>query len=136
VTSSGPTRHEYSASLRVTSDTLPLRALVAALGEPSDGFSIGDRASPRLPECTKKRHTSWSLKSKASRERLLEAQIAELASFLEEHREALAAVRADVDVDIFCGVFSGDGAQGGFELDGALLRRLADLDVVVVFDVY
>jgi hypothetical protein len=110
--------------------------LVAALGEPSDGFSVGDRASPRLPESTGKRHTSWNLKSKASRDRPLEQQIAELAIFLEEHREALAAIRADVDVDIFCGVFTGDGAQGGFDLDEGLLRRLADLEVVVVFDIY
>jgi hypothetical protein len=73
------TGHEYSASLRVTSETLLLPDLVAALGEPSDGFSIGDRASARLPESTKKRHTGWSLKSKASRERPLEEQIEELA---------------------------------------------------------
>jgi RimJ/RimL family protein N-acetyltransferase len=37
--------------------------------------------------------------------------------------------------DIFCGVFSGDGVQGGFQLDQDLLRRL-DLQVAVTFDVY
>jgi hypothetical protein len=136
VTGSSETHHEYSARLRVTSETLLLPDLVARLGEPSHGFSIGDRVSRRLPESTRRRHTLWGLKSTAGRDRPLEEHIAELATFLEKHREALAAMPSDVEVDIFCGVFSGDDAQGGFELDEQLLRRLAALEVAVVFDVY
>jgi hypothetical protein len=128
--------HEYAASLRITSVTLRLPDLIAVLGEPTDGYSIGDRTSLRLPESTRRRHTGWRLRSTLPQERDLEEHIAEVVTFFEEHRAGLESVRADVDVDIFCGIFSGDGAQGGFALDQDLLRRLVDLDVVVVFDLY
>lgn len=39
----------------------------------------------------------------------------------------------DNDVSAVCG---GDHAQGGFEFDPALMLRLADLELAIVFDIY
>ena len=39
-------------------------------------------------------------------------------------------------MDIFCGIFSGTDAQGGFTIDTEQLRRLADLQLDVTFDLY
>ena len=62
--------------------------------------------------------------------------IAELVAFAEANREALETLRPECEIDIFCGVFSGDGAQGGFTFAPALSKRLSDLQLAVAFDVY
>jgi hypothetical protein len=66
----------------------------------------------------------------------LDALLADIAEFVEAHRATLELLRVDCSVDVFCGVFSGVDAQGGFQLDPVLMRRLADLDLRITFDVY
>jgi hypothetical protein len=68
--------------------------------------------------------------------RPLDEHIDELVVFAEIHRDALDSLRADCSIDIFCGVFSGEGAQGGFALEPSLTRRLSDLQLAVEFDLY
>jgi hypothetical protein len=66
----------------------------------------------------------------------LEDQIEELVAFAEEHRTTFEALAPALERRILCGVFSGEDAQGGFILEPALLRRLADLDLPIMFDLY
>ena len=128
--------HEYRASLAVFSETIALADLTAALGSPSAGHDHGDPVSRRKPGATKRRGATWILESEGPRVRLLEDQIEDLVMFSEEHRGAFDALAPRPERHIFCGVFSGTNAQGGFALEPALMRRLADLDLVVVFDLY
>jgi hypothetical protein len=50
--------------------------------------------------------------------------------------DALSSLGDLCEVDIFCGVFTEEDAQGGFVLDPELSRRLAELGLAVVVDVY
>ena len=54
----------------------------------------------------------------------------------EARTAALEALRDKCRIDIFCGVFSRDGAQGGFTVEPQLSARLAALSLPVGFDVY
>jgi Domain of unknown function (DUF4279) len=128
--------HEYTASLSVFSNTIPLRDLTAALGSPTTGHDRGEPASRSNPDGPKRGQASWLLESKGRRARPLEDQIEELVAFAEEHRKAFEALAPMLERRIVCGVFSGEHAQGGFILGPGLLRRLADLDLPVVFDLY
>ncbi len=128
--------HEYSASLSVFSDTVPLSDLTAALGRPSRGFDRGDPVASQMPDGPKRQRAGWFLESEGRRARPLEDQIADLVVFAEEHREAFDALEPRIVKRIFCGIFSGKDAQGGFTLEPGLLRRIANLDLEVAFDVY
>jgi hypothetical protein len=127
--------HEYRASLDVFSETISLGDLTAALGSPSEGYDRGDLVSGRSPDGPKRERAGWILESKSGA-CILEDQIEELVVFAEEHRAAFDAFAPDLAARIFCGVFSGKDAQGGFTLEPGLLRRLADLDLPMVFDLY
>ena len=128
--------HEYQASLIVISETISLADLIAALGKPSDGYDRGDPVSLRNPDGPKRQRAYWGLESEGGHARPLEDQIGDLVTFAEQHQEAFVALMPSVERRIFCGVFSGNDAQGGFTLEPSLLRRLADLDLEVVFDLY
>jgi hypothetical protein len=131
-----PERHEYTAALRVYSERLKFAQLEARLGKPSTGHDIGDPVSLQRPDGPKRRDAQWSLTSSIERGHPLDEHIDELVVFAEIHRDALDSLRADCSIDIFCGVFSGEDAQGGFALEPSLTRRLSDLQLTVEFDVY
>jgi hypothetical protein len=128
--------HEYTASLSVFSETNSLRDLTAALGAPSQGYDRGTPVSRRQPDGPKRMQASWFLESKGQRVRPLEDQIGELVVAADEHRETFDALTPGPERRIFCAVFSGENAQGGFMLEPGLLGRLADLDLPLVFDLY
>jgi hypothetical protein len=128
--------HEYTASLRVSSDRLNLAELEARLGMSTEGHNIGDPVSRKRPDGPKRRHAQWSLQSSIERGRPLDEHVDELVTFAETHRDALNSLRADCSIDIFCGLFSSDGAQGGFTIEPSLSQRLSDLQLAVGIDVY
>jgi Domain of unknown function (DUF4279) len=129
--------HEYSAALRVFSSTRRLADLTSVLGEPTDSHDLGDPVSSRNPSGPKRQRSYWAYEPPGPRTaRPLDDQLAELVEFAEAHRTTLEHRRAECRVDMFCGIFSGVDAQGGFELGPALVRRLADLDLRITFDIY
>jgi hypothetical protein len=128
--------HEYTAALRVSTERLKLAELEARLGKPTEGHDVGDPVSRQRSDGPKRRHAQWSLQSSTERARPLDEHIEELVTFAERHRPALDSLRADCRIDIFCGVFSGDGAQGGFTIEPSLSQRLSDLQIAVGVDVY
>ncbi len=129
-------RHEYFAALRVISETLTLDELTAALGEPSEGYDSNEPLSRRDPDGPKRPNSRWALSSTVERTQPLDEHVGELVTFAEQHREALDALQADGHVDIFCGAFTMGDAEGGFALAPELLRRLFELQVELIFDVY
>jgi hypothetical protein len=78
----------------------------------------------------------WLLESTLDRARPLDQHIEEIAAFVEAHQQAVDSLRDQCVIDIFCGLFSGDGAQGGFTIEPALSGRLADLRLPVGIDIY
>jgi hypothetical protein len=130
--------HEYSASLRVMSDTLRLAELTAVLGKPTDGTDKGDPVVRSRPQGPKRPRSRWGLESQAPRTQPLDEHVAELAAYVEEHRDAFDSLRPHVRMDIFCGIFSADGSltMGGFTLGLDLLGRLVDLELPLRIEVY
>jgi hypothetical protein len=127
--------HEYSATLGVYSETMSLADLTAALGEPTTGYDRGDQIG-RVHKDLKRKHAGWFLESDGARVRKLEDMLADLALFMEEQAAAFETLGSRVERDIWCGIFSGEDAQGGFNFSPDLTRRLADLNVWVIFDLY
>ena len=78
----------------------------------------------------------WSLESGLTRTTPLDAHIEALVTFLEAKQEAIVEIRNRCVIDIFCGLFSADGAQGGLTIEPTLSARLAALDLSVGVDVY
>ncbi len=131
-----PKRHEYTASLRVWSTTLRLDELTDRLGPPSKGHDVGDLISSTRPDSGRRKHSMWMLESGVDRARPLDEHIEALVVAAEARTQALDAIRDKCSIDIFCGLFSGDDAQGGFTIDPKLSGRLAALSLPVGFDVY
>jgi hypothetical protein len=100
------TRHEYTASLRVSSRAISLADMADRLGEPSSGHDIGDPIS-RRPGAGRRRHAMWSRDSGLDRSRPLDEHIEALVAFAEANPGAIDSLRAECDIDIFCGLFSG-----------------------------
>jgi hypothetical protein len=127
--------HEYKASLRVCSETVGLAELRARLGEPTSAYDIGDPVS-RRSEAPTRRAALWRFDSGLDRKRPLDEHIAALIAVVEVRQDAFDSLRDLCDIDLFCGVFSAKDAQGGFVLEPSLSRRLSDLRLPVVFDIY
>lgn len=127
--------HEYKASLRVFSDSMTATELTARLGEPSESYERGDPVSSR-PGASTRRRAMWRIESGLDRSRTLDEHLLALADFVEERQEAFESIRDRCDIDIFCGIFSGDDGQGGFVIQPSLSDRLARLRLPVAFDIY
>jgi hypothetical protein len=127
--------HKYSASLRVISYTLRLAALIERLGEPSRSHDIGDAVSARNPQSGRRRQSYWGLTPAQNRAAPMEQLINELLDFADLHRNDLDALRADCEIDLFCGIFSED-AQGGFQLSPELMGRAVSHGLTIGFDIY
>ena len=116
--------NEYTASLRVISETLGLAELTNRLGEPSEGHDLGDPISSSRPDSGRRKHAIWMLESGLDRTRPLDEHIEALVEAVEAQPEAFEAIREKSRIDVFCGLFSGDGAQGGFTLEPQPSARL------------
>jgi ubiquinone/menaquinone biosynthesis C-methylase UbiE len=127
--------HTYKATLRVGSDSLPLAELTRRLGEPTRGWDIDEPVTPRYPERLRT-NSVWTLESQLGRQAPLDEHVAPLLDFAELRRAELDELRAECWMDMFCGVFTGDAGQGGFTFEPELIKRLSDLGLAVVFDVY
>jgi hypothetical protein len=58
-----------------------------------------------------------------------------LLDVLEPKSSLIKTLSKDYQVDLFCG-FSSASGQGGFKLDATMLRRLGDLGIPLVLDLY
>ena len=128
-------RHRYRAPLRVSSRTLGIAELSQALGSPTGSHDAGDPVTRRRPDAPKRKEALWLRESGLDEAVPLDQHIAALLDVIDARHDDFKAIRERCEIDIFCGVFSGEG-QGGFALDPDVSRRLADADLAVVFDIY
>jgi|tagenome__1003787_1003787.scaffolds.fasta_scaffold20442336_1 hypothetical protein len=131
--------HEYTACVRVTSETLSLADIVARLGPPREGGH--DLAEPRVKDRPDRGPWGWTLwyhDSGEPREVNLDRHVAALAAWAEEHEGALGELRAaGAEVYLWCAIFTADESTGQVtSLAPALLRRIAQLDLRLDVDVY
>jgi hypothetical protein len=127
-------QHEYTAALRVISETLRLGELTLALGQPTTSHDIGDPVGRGGGE---RKHAYWGRESRIERTRPLNEHVELLLTFAEARRGSLAELRErGCRIDVFCGVFSESTAQGGWVFEPELSRRLAELGLPVSFDLY
>jgi hypothetical protein len=139
---------EYSASLRIFSDTLSLPEITRLLGAPTEGYDIGEPVSGRRSKGPKRTQTAWLLRSSSEGSVPLEVHVEEVVSFVEKRSAVIDELRSECRMDIFCGVFRGDleaparlslfviALGCGFTLDPELTRRLAALRLSIGFDIY
>jgi hypothetical protein len=126
--------HEYKAALRVISETVRLSELRSMLGEPTHSHDLGD---PVGRAGTVRKHAHWGLESQIARTRPLDEHVELMVAFAESRRDELEALRPRCrSIDIFCGVFADPDAQGGWVFQIELVRRLADLQLPVIVDLY
>jgi hypothetical protein len=115
-------RHEYTAALGVFSEN-------------GKSFDRGDQSS-RVRADLKRRRAGWILEADdGDGSRPLVEQVTELVNFLEANQEAFDGLGDRVFRDLWLVLVSGE-AQGGFTFSPELLRRLANLEIEVVFDLY
>jgi hypothetical protein len=77
----------------------------------------------------------WMIESDLPESAELEDHIRSLCDKVQSRSQALDTLRADCDVDIFCGYFSESG-QAGFGLSNEVLSRVVGLGLDLIFDVY
>jgi hypothetical protein len=124
-----------SASLRINSKTLSAQEIEKALGATATKkFEIGDLVSKRNPTL-KRSESLWLLDSGIATSMRLEEHLIPLLAFMEEKRQALAAIRSQCEVDLFCG-YSSESGQGNMVLTAKTLERIASLHVDLCIDLY
>jgi hypothetical protein len=118
--------------LRLTTRAVPLSEIVEALGDGTHSHQMGDPVPPGNDPRFRWPHTMWVLARQG--EDPLAEYVADVLSFAEAHSTALQDLRPRCDrLDIFCQVFAGD-AHGRWELSQDLMRRAADADLALTFD--
>jgi hypothetical protein len=128
--------HEYTAALCVRSETLRLAELTDRLGPPSRGHDTGDAVSSRRPESGRRSEALWLLNSTLDRTRPLDEHVQAMVAIIDSQPEVFDALRNACDIEIFCGLFTANDAQGGFSIAPGLSARLAALSLPLVIDIY
>jgi hypothetical protein len=124
------------ASLRITSETLNCDAITEALKtQPSFAANKGDPVSRHSPRSGVRDLSTWVLESGAGTGDSLEAHLAALLPFLEEHSSQLDQLRSECTLEISCGFSSGNG-QGGFVIENDALAKVAQAGLDLVLDLY
>ena len=122
------------ASLRVFGDTLQPDRIGAMLGlESTLSHLKGERVSTRNDAV--RRTSLWLLQCPLDDHLPLQAHLIWLLDLVEPKAELINLIGQDYSVDFFCG-FSSENGQGGAEFDRGLLRRLANLGVPLILDLY
>ena len=127
---------EISVSLRVFTEGLRLEQVSLMFNrEAQIGYSEGDKLSPKSTSTYDT--TMWGIKSELSRSEDLNEHLDSLLAWLEDNKSSFMEIsgRTQVKSDIFCGLFSENG-QGGAQISSSVIKKLAEFDIDIVFEVY
>jgi hypothetical protein len=103
---------------------------------PTKSFDVGDViGSCGAMNGKLRRHTLWSLSADLPATSTLEDQIDWLLNFLDAHLRELEILRPDCSLDLFC-FYSSENGQGSIELSSATMKRLGNLGVDLIVDLY
>jgi len=125
---------DIKATLRVFSKVHPLPDLINTIGEPTSGFSIGDKFSKGRKS---REHTYWSFdSSNINPKNGFDEHLAEVLSFFELKKNQILKLRNEgCDVNIFC-MLASDNGQGGATLSSETMSKLSEFNLDLIFDVY
>ena len=125
------------ACVRIACEGSDIAFITAALKvAPTRTCIAGERRSATSVAAGRHEQSIWMLESTLPETSSLEEQIASVTKFLEQSRDGLSSIQDRVlGVDMFC-LFSTNDGQGSIELSASLLRRLGNLGVDLVIDVY
>jgi hypothetical protein len=126
-----------SASLRAFTDETDLKFISEALGvAPTKQGIKGELRRKRNLKSSVFEKSVWIYDSGLPDTCELHKQIESLLKVVELNRVPLAGIRHRIDTfDIFC-MFSSEHGQGSVELNAELLRRLGELNLDVIIDLY
>jgi hypothetical protein len=121
-------------TLRISSETVPLAAIVSAMNaEPTRGYEASDpigRTDPRP-----RGRALACFESSLPRAAPLHEHIEELVEVVRARAGAIAALRETCDIDLFCMVSSENG-QGSCILEPALMADLGTVGLPLCLDPY
>ncbi len=124
----------FRASLIISGEQPPPDQISALLGlRPTRTHTRGESRTGRSGAVWD--HSVWILRSPLSDDSEPSEHIAWILDVVEPRLGVLREISKAARVKLFCG-FSSDNGQGGFTLDAAMLRRLAELGVPFVLDLY
>ena len=125
------------ASLRIFTREDSVEFVSGILGVvPTLHYFKGEFHSKRNPRNPAFEQSVWIFRSELSDSCELHEHLDWLLHFLESKRDALQGMRDRItELDIFC-TFASVKGRGSVEIDAVQLRRLADLNVDLVMDLY
>ncbi len=127
---------ECTAALRVFSFTKTVDDIRKILDRiPDESHEIGENFSPRNPNSQKYDRTTCIFESGLSMSTAINDHVNAILEFIESKQEAFSELAADTEFDIMCSISSPTG-QGCINLEKSLLRRLANCDCDIAFDIY
>lgn len=118
------------ATLRVFSSDMSLEDLNSILGVCTDGYSKGTNWRRG-----KVREDSLWMYSPNNTNRELEDLLGEIFDKLDGSWRRLVERSGEVSIDVFA-LIDSDNGQGSFSLSSGIMRRAAQKDIGIVFDVY
>lgn len=126
----------HSAALRLQSSILTADEISNVMQlSPTDSFEKGTPYSQRNPMSKIREQTLWIWESGCSQAESIELHLERVASLIESKHTELQKLLRTCLIDIFCG-YSSEVGQGGFALNSSLLKRIASLDIDIIFDIY
>ncbi|MGW1532578.1 DUF4279 domain-containing protein [Streptomyces aureus] len=125
-----------AGSVRITSSTVTAREISGRLGITADEqFERDSLMSPRNPSSARRETCVWIRRSGLPDDSDLADHVRALVELVDGHREELASLSADCDLELFLG-FGSENGPGGCVLPARLLAEVGALGLDIVLDLY
>jgi len=134
---------KYKVSFRIGGDMLDPIEITNILGIPADRSHRKGDANTSISKKGKIIHYSsfgtglWALETKEDETAVLECHIKSLLAILYPLKDKLKEInQKGYKMDIFCGVFTYDAPQPGFDLSSETLLQLGELNIALGMCIY
>ncbi|MFD8425418.1 DUF4279 domain-containing protein [Streptomyces sp. NPDC059466] len=125
-----------AGSIRITSRTVTVGEISGRLGIPADQqFERDSLMSPRNPTSARRETSVWLRRSGLPDDSDLTDHVRVLVTLVDGHREELASLSTDCDLELRLG-FGSENGQGGCVLPAPLLAEVGALGLDIVLDLY
>ncbi|MFE4546952.1 DUF4279 domain-containing protein [Streptomyces sp. NPDC056785] len=125
-----------AGAIRITSRTVTVGEISGRLGIPADQqFERDSPMSPRNPTGARRETSVWLRRSGLPDDSDLTDHVRVLVALVDGHREELASLSADCDLELRLG-FGSEKGQGGCVLPAPLLSEVGALGLDIVLDLY
>ncbi|MFJ3338944.1 DUF4279 domain-containing protein [Streptomyces sp. NPDC086766] len=125
-----------AGSIRITSSTVTAGEISGRLGIMADQqFERDSLMNPRNPISARRETSVWLRRSGLPDDSDLTDHVRALVELVDGHREKLAGLSADCDLELCLG-FGSENGQGGCVLPARLLAEVGALGLDIVLDLY